>query len=116
MVLASLLAGTVLTLLFTAQMGWKQLGDCSDSSLVRSPHIGRVDCSSLAYGYPYRFIYSRPSLDINYLIPDRSSPVLLGINSVIKVDGAKLAADLTFWSVASLGVVLFFNIGNRRKH
>lgn len=115
MVMVSLFAGAVLTLLFASQMDWIQLGDCSDSNQVRSPYIRRVDCSSLEYGYPYRFIFSQPSLDINHLIPDRSSPVLLGVDSAIRINWAQLVADLAIWSAASLAVVLFFNLGNRRK-
>ena len=108
-VVASLLAGMVITLLFTAQMDWKQQGDCSSHNQMRPQSIRRVDCSSLEYGYPFHFISSQPSVDISALTLDHASPALLGISAVIKLDPIKLAADIFIWSAASLAVLSFFN-------
>ena len=102
----SLALGIVITSLFTAQMTWNDYGDCASSqNQTLPPSIRRVDCAGLAYGFPFRFVQSKPSLDISFLGEPNTVPVLLGVNATTKINFGYLALNLIIWSALSGAVI-----------
>lgn len=104
--LASLILGVVFTLLFVSQMTWKNLGDCAITyDQVLPSSIRRVDCSGLAYGFPYKFVQASPRLDISYFTEQNTSPTALGVSAKTELDKSKLILNVLFWTATS-GVVV----------
>ena len=109
--LASIALGIILTMTFIAQMTWNSFGDCTSiQNQVLPASIRRVDCSGLAYGFPYKFIQSKPRLDINFISEQNTSPLMLGVSSKTEIDKVKLLLNVLFWSVISgtvMGVIQY---------
>ena len=112
----AILLGFIFTFVLTAQMEWKQQGDCSVNKAI-STNIRRVSCSSLERGFPLRFIGSNSSLYVNTLSEDKSSPVLLGVSSVTDFDEVKFTLNVVLWSLLSLaGLIIVFRGKTEAKH
>lgn len=104
--LVSLALGIVLTSAFMAQMNWISFGDCARTYNQTLPEsIRRVDCSGLAYGFPFKFIQSRAHLDISYITEVGTSPTMLGVSAQTNIDKGKLALNVLLWSIISAIVI-----------
>jgi hypothetical protein len=88
MLLGSLLAGLVITLLFLAQMGWTAVPGCGPASASLAHLPGR--CTGLAQGYPLRF--------------------LIGDQGVPEIDKLALIKDWAQWSLVSGSVLYAFQV------
>jgi hypothetical protein len=93
-----MLAGIVLTLLCLGAGTWEPLADCgqrvSPPYSLYSPPGG---CSTIAEGYPVRFLSSAPLLEQN---PGTSSREA-GVSGVPVIDKGGLAEDWLIWSIVS---------------
>ena len=93
-----MLAGIILTLLCLGAGTWEPLADCgqrvSPPYSLYSPPGG---CSTIAEGYPVRFLSSEPLLEQN---PGTSSREA-GISDAPVINKAGLAEDWLIWSIVS---------------
>lgn len=107
LLLPSLLLGLVISLIFMAQMGWKQHGDCSDNTTgLQSTHIRRTDCAGLQYGFPLRFLESKSQVNLGGFSEDGPSQVLIGVTSTTNLNELNLVLNTAFWATISLAVLL----------
>ncbi len=114
----SLLAGGIITLLFTAQMSWHTLGNCITPSTVYTEKIAEplYGCAGMEYGYPVRFLRSEPSIELEKGGKSASSMGNISITAITRIDTPKLFVDWLTWSAVSLAVLcLLFNNWAIRK-
>jgi hypothetical protein len=104
----AVVAGFILTLLFTGQENFKQLNSSCANSYFNAPQVKTVNCSTLDQGYPFRFLRSAP--DVTSQNGD-----ILDISSSPKVDTYRLIADVAVWSIVSLIVLSVFAPTNTKK-
>ena len=93
-----MLAGIILTLLCLGAGTWEPLTDCGQR--VSPPYSGYSPpggCSTIAEGYPVRFLSSEPLLEQN---PGTSSREA-GISGVPVINKGGLAEDWLIWSLVS---------------
>lgn len=103
----SVALGIILTSLFASRKtDIHTFGDCAYTMNDTLPAaIRRVDCSGFAQGFPYTFIESRPSLDIDFLTEPGQSPLMLGVTAKATFNTGKLLANLAIWSLVSTAML-----------
>lgn len=109
-VVPSILLGIVITGLLTAQMSWRPQGDCATSPYREVTNtIQRIDCSTMEYGYPNKFLYTHPKVDVNALTDSKESPVQLGITSTIELSWTGMFMNILLWSSVSMVIFLLLS-------
>jgi amino acid transporter len=106
-----MLAGIILTLLCLGAGTWEPLTDCGQR--VSPPYSGYSPpggCSTIAEGYPVRFLSSEPLLEQN---PGTSSREA-GISGVPVINKGGLAEDWLIWSI--VGCLALYVVSARRLY
>lgn len=103
--LSSLVLGIIITVLFTAQMSWKTMGDCANLRQPLPNSIRKVECAGMTYGFPLRFIESKPYVEFDQL-GEVPSLATLSASATTSLDAPKLALNILFWTAlcATLGI------------
>lgn len=115
-ILGSLLAGFALTFLFTAQMSWNIVGDCSDTSVPLPQTVRTVECTGMTYGFPLRFIASEPSLSLN-LTNGSGLQTSVSASATTDLDIVKMLTNILFWAIFSGAIVtaIMYKLGTKKK-
>jgi hypothetical protein len=100
----SIIIGMTLTLLFMWKASPVFSGNCVNYD-PRFSNIRRVDCAGQNYGYPIDFIQAEGHVDVNTLDTSKTSPILLGQSSAIRLKPINLILDAALWSAASLVIL-----------
>lgn len=91
-------------------------GDCAQTYNQSLPSaVRRVDCSGHAYGFPFTFIESTPTLDLSYLDEPENSPLMLNVDAKANFDIGKLFLNIALWSVVSAVVLAALQYGIERR-
>ena len=102
---------TFLSVGFTREVNW---GSCARYS-PKYTNIHSVDCESLEYGFPYKYIGSQPKIDVLTFAPSKTSPVLLGGTSRLTLKPLSLADDILAWSAVTVALIAAINTLHRHK-
>jgi hypothetical protein len=114
--LGSLVAGFALTFIFTAQMSWKTVGDCSDTSVPLPQTVRTVDCAGMTYGFPVRFIESEPGLSLS-LTGGNGLQTSVSASATTDLDIFKMLTNIVFWTAfsAAIAFAIMYKMAQKKK-
>lgn len=111
-----IVVGVVITGLLTSQMEWRFLDDCSHPNTMKSDNVQRIDCATMEYGFPFRYLSTEPKASITYTEPSTSAPLIIGFSSAVKLNWVTLLLNVLLWSIVASMPLIILNKSKKKDN